>query len=68
MDELKHFFGFNLFSTDQIYSSNNINLQDYFKYYWNEHHPHQSSLPLTNSLLEYICGMCLGIQSNNPWS
>ena len=30
MDELKHFFEFNLFSSDQIYSSNNINLQDYF--------------------------------------
>ena len=40
MDELKHFFDFNLFSTDQIDSSNNISLQDYFKYYWNEHHPH----------------------------
>ena len=66
MDELKHFFDFNLFSSDQIYSSNNINLQDYFKYYWNEHNPHQSSLSLTNNLLEYICGTCLGIKSNNP--
>ena len=50
MNELKHFFGLNLFSSDQIYSSNNINLQDYFKYYRNEHHPHQSSLSLTNNL------------------
>ena len=50
MDKLKHFFVFNLFSTDQIYSSNNINLQYYFKYYWNEHNPHQSSLSLTNSV------------------
>ena len=68
MNELKHIFGFNLFSSDQIYSSNNINLQDYFKYYWNEHHPHQSSLSLTNNLLECICETCLNIQSNNPWS
>ena len=68
MDELKHFFGFSLFSSDPIYSSNNINLQDYFKYYWNEHHPHHSSLSLTNNLLECICETCLGIQSNNPWS
>ena len=68
MDELKYFFDFNLFSSDQIYSSNNINLQDYFKYYRNEYHPHQSSLSLTNNLFECICETCLGIQSNNPWS
>ena len=68
IDELKRFFEFNLFSSDQVDSSNNINLQDYFKYYWNEHHPHQSSLSLINNLLEYICGTCLGIKSNNPWS
>ena len=68
IDELKHFFDFNSFSSDQIYSSNNINLQDYFKYYSNEHHPHQSSLSLTNNLLECIFETCLGIQSNNPWS
>ena len=30
IDELKNFVGFSLFSIDQIYSSNNINLQDYF--------------------------------------
>ena len=34
----------------------------------NEHHAHQSSLSLTNNLLECICETCLGIQSNNPWS
>ena len=68
IDELKHFFDFTLFSSDQIYSSSNVNLQDYFKYYWNEHHLHQSSLSLTNNLLEYIFRMCLGVKSNNPWS
>ena len=68
INELKHFLDFGLFSSDQIYLSNNINLQDYFKCYWNEHHPHQSSLPSTDNLSECICEMCLGIQPNNPWS
>ena len=66
IDELKHFFDFDSFSSDQIYSANNINLQDYFKYYWNEHHSYPSSLSLTNNLLGCIFETCLGIQSNNP--
>ncbi|CAF4375879.1 unnamed protein product, partial [Adineta steineri] len=38
-----------LFESNQIYLSNNINLQNRFKNYWHEHHPHQSTLLSTNN-------------------
>ncbi|CAF3138252.1 unnamed protein product, partial [Rotaria socialis] len=52
----------------QIYLSNNINLQNRFKNYWHEHHPHQSTLLSTNNDISCICEQCLDIQLNNPWS
>ncbi|CAF2829011.1 unnamed protein product [Rotaria sp. Silwood2] len=68
IDELEKFVKFNLFSSDQIYLSNDINLQDDFKIFWNQHHPHKSTLSSTNDSISCICETCLGIQPNNPWS
>ncbi|CAF3366360.1 unnamed protein product [Rotaria socialis] len=68
INELEKFSKFNLFSLDQIYLSNNINLQNRFKNYWHEHHPHQSTLLSTNNDISCICEQCLDIQLNNPWS
>ncbi|CAM4822270.1 unnamed protein product [Rotaria magnacalcarata] len=68
INELKKFSKFNLFSLNQIHLSNNINLQDRFKKYWHEHHPHQSTLLSTNNDISCICEQCLDIQLNNPWS
>ncbi|CAF4345209.1 unnamed protein product, partial [Rotaria sordida] len=48
IDELKKFLNFNLFSSSQIYLSNNINLQDEFKIFWKQHHPHKPKLSSTN--------------------
>ncbi|CAF4388098.1 unnamed protein product, partial [Rotaria sordida] len=48
VDELQKFLNFNLFSSSQIYLSNNINLQDEFKKFWNQHHPHKPPLSSTN--------------------
>jgi hypothetical protein len=67
IDELKKFIHFNLFSSDQIYFSENINLQDDFKKYWKQHHPHISTSSTTNDST-CICEACIGIQANNPWS
>ncbi|CAF1248707.1 unnamed protein product [Rotaria sordida] len=47
VDELQKFLNFNLFSSSQIYLSNNINLQDEFKNFWNQHHPHKPTLSST---------------------
>jgi hypothetical protein len=67
IDELKFFLQFNLFISDQIYLSTNINLQDEFKDYYNEHHLHY--LPSsTNNNQTCICETCIGILPNNPWS
>ncbi|CAF4782192.1 unnamed protein product, partial [Rotaria magnacalcarata] len=68
INELEKVSKFNLFSLDQIYLSNNINLQNRFKNYWHEHHPHQSTLLSTNNDISCICEQCLDIQLNNPWS
>ncbi|CAF4307240.1 unnamed protein product [Rotaria sp. Silwood2] len=68
IDELKKFIEFNLFSSDQIQLANDMNLQNDFKKYWNEHHPHQPTLSSTNNNLNCICERCLGIHQNNPWS
>ncbi|CAF1115710.1 unnamed protein product [Rotaria sordida] len=68
IDELKKFLNFNLFSSSQIYLSNNINLQDEFKIFWKQHHPHKPKVSSTNDNILCICETCLGIQPNNPWS
>ncbi|CAF1441002.1 unnamed protein product [Rotaria sp. Silwood1] len=66
IDELTKFTEFNLFSSDQITLSHNINLQNEFKLYWYKHHPHiQTSSTTTQTC---ICEACIGIQENNPWS
>lgn len=67
IDELKTFINFNLFSSDQIHLSENINLQDDFKIYWNEHHPHITISSTINDST-CLCETCIGIQVNNPWS
>ncbi|CAF3373823.1 unnamed protein product [Rotaria socialis] len=59
---------FHLFSSNQIYRSNNINSQDDFKNYWYDHHPHQLILSSTTNDTSCTCETCLGIQLNNPWS
>ncbi|CAF1177822.1 unnamed protein product [Rotaria sordida] len=66
IDELTKFTEFNLFSYDQIYLSNNINLQGKFKLYWYKHHPHIQTSTTNNQ--RCICEGCIGIQENNPWS
>ncbi|CAF4306886.1 unnamed protein product, partial [Rotaria sordida] len=68
IDELKKFLNFNLFSSSQIYLSNNINLQGEFKIFWKQHHPHKPKLSSTNDNIPCICETCLGIQPNNPSS
>ncbi|CAF3497896.1 unnamed protein product [Rotaria sp. Silwood1] len=68
INELEKFIDFNLFSYDQIDLSHNINLQDNFKSYWNEHHPHIESSTTTANNQTCICEQCIGIQENNLWS
>ncbi|CAF4412947.1 unnamed protein product, partial [Rotaria sp. Silwood2] len=66
--ELEKFMEFHLFSSNQIYRSNNVNSQDIFKIYWHDHHPHQSILSSTTNDTSCTCETCLGIQLNDPWS
>ncbi|CAF2236173.1 unnamed protein product, partial [Rotaria magnacalcarata] len=68
IDEFEKFMERHLFSSNQIYRSNNINSQDYFKNYWHDHHPHQLILSSTTNDTSCTCETCLGIQLNNPWS
>ncbi|CAF4564905.1 unnamed protein product [Rotaria socialis] len=68
IDVLEKFMEFHLFSSNQIYRSNNINSQDYFKNYWQDYHPHQLILSSTTNDTSCTCETCLGIQLNIPWS
>lgn len=68
INELYDFVKFNLFTYDQIHSSNNINLQDEFKTDWNKHHPHQSTTSSSMNYSKCQCEECLGLQANNTWS
>jgi hypothetical protein len=68
-DELYPFVQFKLFSHDQIHNIKMINLQEEFKVYWNEHHPHQSihSTSLTTSI-NSMCEKCIGKNPSESWS
>jgi len=61
LEELEKFIEFSLFSPEQIYLFDYHNLQDEFKLYWYQHHPHEPTAAIC------ICEQCIGIQLNNPW-
>ena len=59
--ELDDFVPFRLFTSEQVHSPINRDLQQEFKTFWQKIHPHQS-----NTRCE--CESCLGKNSNEPWS
>jgi hypothetical protein len=61
LTELDEFLSFRLFTREQINAPNNRDLQQEFKRYWQEEHPHQS--------IEYCqCETCIGKDPNESWS
>ena len=59
--ELDDFVPFRLFTSEQVHSPINRDLQQEFKAFWQKIHPHQS-----NTRCE--CESCLGKNANEPWS
>lgn len=66
--ELEPFIKFKLFSLAQLNLANIVNLQNKFKIYWNEYHPHTTRSISTNDQFICDCETCLGINENNLWS
>lgn len=67
-DELINFTEFKLFSREQIYLPENINVQGKFKNYWKDNYPHKPTLNGLTKDSHCKCESCLGIAPNNPWS
>jgi hypothetical protein len=69
-NELDPFVEFKLFSNEQLRSIKPINLQQQFKLFWNERHPHQnrSSTSTDISQEDCICERCIGKNPTEPWS
>jgi hypothetical protein len=69
-NELDPFVEFKLFSDEQLRSIKPINLQQQFKLFWNEQHPHQyRSSTLTDiSEEDCICERCIGKKPTEPWA
>lgn len=65
--ELESFIKFKLFSLNQLNIANVVDLQNKFKIYWNEYHPH-TTLFSGNNEFKCDCETCLGINDNNLWS
>ncbi|CAF3266164.1 unnamed protein product [Rotaria sp. Silwood2] len=63
--ELIPFTQFGLFSEEQVNHIKSINLQNQFKIFWKQQHPHQPSSTTTNNCL---CETCLGKNPGNSWS
>jgi hypothetical protein len=70
MNELDPFVEFRLFSDEQLRSTKPINLQQQFKLFWNEQHPHQyrSSTSTDISEEDCTCERCIGKKPTEPWS
>ncbi|CAF1914360.1 unnamed protein product [Rotaria magnacalcarata] len=68
ISELHNFCSYNLFTYEQLYLCNPINLQNEFKDHWNEQHPHQPTTSTSTNYPECICEECLGLQKTNTWS
>lgn len=68
ISELNDFTSIGLFTSNQIYLSNNVNFQNLFKIYWNDNYQHTPpSIDRINDK-PCQCEMCLGINSTNKWS
>jgi hypothetical protein len=64
IDELLKFTSYQLFTSNQIYLSRNINLQMKFKQYWNDNYPHQRTSS-SNGPSTCKCKTCFGILHDN---
>jgi hypothetical protein len=67
IDELIGFAQSQLFTINQIYLSNNVNVQHRFRQYWSNNHPHRP-LPLSANTSPCQCELCLGINPGELWS
>ncbi|CAF2957428.1 unnamed protein product [Rotaria sp. Silwood2] len=70
INELKPFVIFKLFSYEQLNRMNPINLQENFKIFWNQQHPHKSSSSTSSnsSSDNRLCEACIGIGPSEIWS
>ena len=64
IDELIPFTRYELFTTNQIYLSYNVNVQKKFKKYWLDNYPHQSASS-SNGTSTCRCRTCFGIEHDN---
>jgi hypothetical protein len=67
IDELIGFAQYQLFTINQIYLSNNVNVQHHFRSYWSNNHPHRPP-PLSANAPPCQCELCLGIYPGDLWS
>jgi len=67
--ELDPFTEFELFSQDQIDNAHILNLQEKFKIYWNQQHPHRPERATSSTTFNNcLCETCIGKKSSDAWS